>query len=179
MNKKKIAQIRSNVAGILAVIWMAVIFAFSAQTKEESSAVSESFSDRLVSATGILFHLHIDEERLREIADALENIVRKGAHMTEFAILAALLYVWLDRWQWARLRRYGAAVMLAAVYACSDEIHQLFVEGRAGLVSDVFIDSAGALLGLGLFILIQRFIVWIRGKKDRTHASTTSIKQGW
>lgn len=179
MSKKRIAQIKSNVAGILAVMWMTVIFAFSAQTKEESSAVSESFSDRLVNATGLLFHLHIDEERLREIADALEHVIRKGAHMTEYAILAVLLYVWLGRWQWPRRRRYVTAVMLTAVYACSDELHQLFVEGRAGLLSDVFIDSMGAILGLGFFILIQCFVVWICGKKDRTHASTTSIKQGW
>ena len=44
----------------------------AAQTREESSTVSESFSDRLVNATGLLFHLHIDEERLREIANAME-----------------------------------------------------------------------------------------------------------
>ena len=91
MNKIRSAQIRSHVAGILAVMWMAVIFTFSAQTREESSTVSESFSDRLVNATGLLFHLHIDEERLREIANAMEHIVRKGAHMTEYAILAALI----------------------------------------------------------------------------------------
>lgn len=156
-------------AGILAVMWMTVIFTFSAQTREESSTVSESFSDRLVNATGLLFHLHIDEERLREIANAMEHIVRKGAHMTEYAILAALLYVWLGRWRQQRVRRYGLAVMLAAVYACSDEIHQLFVEGRAGMVSDVLIDSAGAVLGLGILILIQSLIGWLWERKNRTH----------
>lgn len=169
MNKIRSAQIRSHVAGILAVMWMTVIFTFSAQTREESSTVSESFSDRLVNATGLLFHLHIDEERLREIANAMEHIVRKGAHMTEYAILAALLYVWLGRWRQQRLRRYGLAVMLAAVYACSDEIHQLFVEGRAGMVSDVLIDSAGAVLGLGILILIQSLIGWLWERKNRTH----------
>ena len=78
---------KSNVAGILAVLWMAVIFAFSAQPKEESSRVSES----LLNVTGWLFRLNIDEERVYEIARALERFVRKGAHMTEFAILAVLL----------------------------------------------------------------------------------------
>lgn len=89
--------------------------------------------------------------------------------MTEYAILAALLYVWLGRWRQQRVRRYGLAVMLAAVYACSDEIHQLFVEGRAGMVSDVLIDSAGAVLGLGILILIQSLIGWLWERKNRTH----------
>lgn len=145
---------KSNVAGVLAVLWMVVIFAFSAQPKEESGMVSEAASVRLVDMTGWLFHLHIDEERVREIADAVEHFVRKGAHMTEFAILAILLYLWIERWRLSRLRQYGAAAALSILYACSDEFHQLFVEGRAGMVRDVLVDGVGAVLGLALFILL-------------------------
>ena len=152
MNKKNAAGIRSNAAGILAVWWMIIIFVFSAQNKEESSVVSEGFSGRIVHATGWLLRLNIDEERLQEIAFAIEYIVRKGAHMTEYAILAVLLYFWVGRWQVPALRRYWTAAALAILYACSDEFHQLFVEGRAGLVSDVMVDGAGAVLGLALFL---------------------------
>ena len=157
----------SRIAGILAVIWMCVIFSFSAQTKEESSVVSEGFSYRMVSTTGLLFCLHIDEEQLREIAGAIERFVRKGAHMTEFAILALLLYGWLCRWQITRLRRACAAAVLAVLYACSDEFHQLFVAGRAGRFSDVLIDSAGVVLGMALFLLILRFVDWIHRRRGR------------
>ena len=81
----------SNIAGILALIWMCVIFAFSAQTSEESGAVSEGFSYRLVNTTGKLFHLSIDAEKVREIANSIEHFVRKAAHMTEYGVLAILL----------------------------------------------------------------------------------------
>lgn len=57
---------------------MAVIFAFSAQPKEESSRVSEEVSESLLNVTGWLFRLNIDEERVYEIAQALERFVRKG-----------------------------------------------------------------------------------------------------
>ncbi|MDE6882382.1 MAG: VanZ family protein [Lachnospiraceae bacterium] len=156
MNRKEILKLRmtSNVAGILAVLWMAVIFGFSAQPKEESGMVSEEVSERLLNVTGWFFHLNIDEERVHEAARALERYVRKGAHMTEFAVLAVLLYLWIGRWRMSRLRQYGIAVMLAILYAGSDEFHQLFVEGRAGLVSDVVVDGTGAVLGLALFILL-------------------------
>ena len=164
MEKRDIVRIRSNIAGILAVLWMVIIFIFSAQNKEESSVVSEGVSDQLVSMTGWLFHLHIDEERIWEIARLVEHFVRKGAHMTEFAILAVLLYIWIGRWRMRCLYRYLTAAGLTILYACSDEFHQLFVEGRAGLVSDVIVDSVGAVLGLALFLLLRRFIRWRRRK---------------
>lgn len=145
----------SNVAGALAIIWMCIIFAFSAQTKEESSVVSEGFSYRIVNTTGLLFHLNIDEEQLREIAGAIERFVRKGAHMVEYAILAILLYVWIGRWQMTRFRKSSAAAVIAILYAGSDEFHQLFVEGRAGRFSDVLVDGSGVVLGLAFFMLIE------------------------
>lgn len=155
----------SNVAGVLAVIWMCVIFTFSAQTKEESSAVSEGFSYRIVNTTGLFFHLHIDEERLRQVAGAIERFVRKGAHMTEYAILAVQFYVWIGRWQITRLRRSIAATFMAVLYAGSDEFHQLFVAGRAGTISDVLIDSAGVVSGLAIFLLVENIIEVLRKRR--------------
>lgn len=159
MNKKDFTRIRSNVAGILAVLWMIIIFIFSAQSKEESSEVSGGLSNRVLSIGGWLLHLNIDEETLGFIALTVERIIRKGAHMTEFAILAILLYVWLGRWQIPQMKRYWTASILAGFYACTDEFHQLFVPGRAGLVSDVLIDSAGAVVGLAVFLMFWKAVV--------------------
>jgi VanZ family protein len=69
-----------------------------------------------------------------------DTILRKGAHMTEYAILALLLF-----------RALGSelpAFLFGLAYAVSDEIHQLFVSGRHGSPLDVAIDAAGLLLGL-------------------------------
>lgn len=154
-------------AGILALVWMCVIFAFSAQTKEESSAVSESLSYRMVSSTGHFFHWNLDEEQMREIANTIEYFVRKGAHMTEFSILSILLFVWLGLWEMALFRRSAAAFLTTAVYAASDEFHQLFVAGRSGRISDVLIDSSGALLGVIVFILLGRLIQTIRRRRSK------------
>ena len=49
------------------------------------------------------------------------------------------------------------AVFFAFLYACSDEVHQLFVVGRAGQVKDVFIDTFGSFLGVLLYSFIYRF----------------------
>ena len=83
-------------------------------------------------------------------------VVRKTAHVTEYAVLALLC--WRARrkpvrgdtrpWRWPDA---GFAFALAVLFAASDEWHQSFVPSREGAVRDVFIDSAGA--GLGLLAL--------------------------
>lgn len=147
-----------NLAGTLAIVWMCVIFAFSAQTKEESGAVSESFTYHMVSSTRSFFHLDLSDARVKEIADTIEGLVRKAAHMAEYGFLAVLLYIWIGQWEMSFLRRGGTAVGATAVYAATDEFHQLFVAGRSGRFSDVCIDSAGALAGVVVFALIVRIV---------------------
>lgn len=160
-------------AGVLALFWMCVIFAFSAQKKDESSAVSQGFSYRVVNSTTRLFHLDLDEERMREIALEIEGKVRKAAHMTEYAILSILIYVWLGLWQQLWWKKSVKAFCIAIPYAASDELHQLFVPGRAGRLNDVLIDSIGAVLGLFLFLGVKRCIsfLWSRRKYRKTKLS--------
>jgi VanZ family protein len=78
-------------------------------------------------------------------------VVRKCAHVTEYAILALLL--------WRAFRSvpilhaktwmvFYAALLGCAVYAASDEFHQTFVKSRTPSVRDVFLDIAGAFVGL-------------------------------
>jgi VanZ family protein len=77
-------------------------------------------------------------------------VLRKLAHLTEYAILGALLL--------RAARRPWLALALAALYAASDEVHQHFVEGRHAAPLDVAIDALGALAGiLAWRVLTARF----------------------
>jgi len=67
-------------------------------------------------------------------------ILRKGAHITEYAVLAFLLV--------RALGREAPALALGILYAASDELHQSFVRGRHASPVDVAIDTVGLLLGL-------------------------------
>lgn len=156
-----------HAAGALAVVWMCIIFVFSAQTKEESSVVSEGFSYQLVSSTSFFFHLGLPDERVREIAGAIEGFVRKTAHMTEYAVLSILLYVWIGYWDMLVRKKAGLSILIASLYAASDEFHQLFVAGRSGRVTDVLIDSSGAVIGAAAVILFVRLAGALRQRKIR------------
>jgi len=83
---------------------------------------------------------------------AVQFLIRKAAHLTEYAILAALLFraLWFGASQRAFVKVAGKALLLAAFYAALDEFHQSFVASRTASPIDVMIDTCGAALGLGL-----------------------------
>ena len=77
---------------------------------------------------------------------ALNRIVRKLAHLTEFTILGGVLYVVLRRYI-----EYGTVVKtigVGIVIACLDEFIQLFSLGRSSQFSDVLIDTIGIIIGI-------------------------------
>lgn len=125
--------------------WMALIFFFSSQTGGESAGLSTRVVDLLAPAFPALDPA------------ALGTLVRKAAHVSEFAVLGALL-----TWAWPREARWSllAPLLIGIGYAASDEVHQLFVPGRSGQVSDVLIDAVGVLIGIAL-------VAGVRRRRDR------------
>jgi VanZ family protein len=77
----------------------------------------------------------------------VQLVVRKCAHLTEYAVLGVLLV--------RALRRFAPAVIVAVIYAAFDEFHQSFVASRTASPWDVAIDCLGAFLGLCLWRLFR------------------------
>lgn len=135
-------------AWALCLVWMAVIFFMSAMpgdvSDEQSGAVVEIVSQ-------VLEELGVSYPSSSPVS--LELLVRKAAHMTEYAIL-----FWLYR---RALRLSGArrpglcALVLCALYAASDEFHQMFTQDRGPSPVDVAIDTAGAALMGGVLALFE------------------------
>jgi VanZ family protein len=87
---------------------------------------------------------------------AVQLVVRKCAHLTEYAILAALIYRAM-RHQSERLLFAGSiAFASSAAVAALDEYHQSFVSSRTGTPWDVLIDCTGALIGLLSYSRVTR-----------------------
>ena len=76
--------------------------------------------------------------------DILDFILKKSAHMIEFGILVFLLSRSL------KFKKPDLSLLMALSYAFTDEIHQLFVPGRGGKLSDVLIDSIGIIIATQL-----------------------------
>ena len=129
------------ICSVAAVFWMGVIFLFSGQPADESTQTSLRVERMICSVTVPGYVLKTPE------AQRIEFPVRKGAHMTEYAILAVLFLGIVSRRELTR-RELVRAVFLAAVYAAADEFHQRFVPGRSGQLRDVLIDSVGGTIGV-------------------------------
>ena len=105
--------------------------------------------------------------------------MRKAAHVTEFTALGiSLFYTVRDFLEWRsgttnnavpqnrqttqmiqteKLRRIVLPWVIGTIYAVSDEVHQLFVEGRSCEVRDMLLDSAGVAAGVLLMNWLKKF----------------------
>ena len=87
--------------------------------------------------------------------DIIYFIERKAAHVTEFFILAFLIYKVLGFYRLTLGGKLGLIFFLALFWAAIDEIHQTFVFGRDGNFLDVGIDSIGIFMFLGLILVLR------------------------
>jgi VanZ family protein len=132
--------------------WMALIFTAS------SDSHSYEHSSRILAPLLLWLFPHISAETVGQLV----FIARKGAHLAEYSVFALLLWRALRKpvknvsrpWNW---RETGLALLFVALYAASDEFHQIFVPTRTAHVTDVFIDTAGGAAGLLALWLIGRW----------------------
>lgn len=143
-------QKKKLILWILIFVWMITIFMFSAQNGDESSELSQGFLRTFI--------LRFTPDNISEdIVNMMEYIIRKCAHMTEYAVFGILVFYQIKLYrlfekEWNRI---VMAVICVMIYASTDEIHQLFVGGRSGRFTDVLIDTAGGFIG----IMAAAFIV--------------------
>ena len=76
-----------------------------------------------------------------------DTVLRKCAHVTEYAVLGALLY--------RAFEREAPALAAGIAYAATDELHQHFVRGRHASPVDVGIDAVGVALGMLLWLRVR------------------------
>ena len=83
-------------------------------------------------------------------AGAWDTLLKKGGHLLGYALLGVAYLRGLAGRRRPTVRVVGAAILLAALYAGSDELHQRSTPGRSPSLTDVGIDTLGAVMGAGL-----------------------------
>jgi VanZ family protein len=146
------------------VIWLSLIFVNS------TNLMSAEHTSRYV----VPFLLWLKPGMSPQTIWTILVIVRKCAHVTEYAILALLLLRALRSIATLRAKMslsLGVVLLGCALFAASDEFHQIFVKSRTPSVLDVFLDVAGALVGL----LIGASFAQRCAKQNRTIARSQFV----
>ncbi len=139
MLKSKIA------AWTLVGAWMGLIFYLSHQPADESSELSAGIMQTVLGVLGPIIPF---------AEETFHTIIRKTAHVAAYAVLGFLS---IHAFTVSGMKKSAFyALLLSIFYAVTDEVHQLFIPGRSGEVSDVLLDTAGALIGIGLYIICRK-----------------------
>jgi len=129
------------------LIWAALIFWFSAQPAQESDYLSRGLTSILSDLlAGLMGDVPLD-------LGTANNFLRKCAHFLVYFVLGFLVKNGFRATGYSARKGFVTALAACVVYAVSDELHQLFVPGRGAQVTDVMLDSLGALAGIGLYML--------------------------
>ncbi|HIT84750.1 MAG TPA: VanZ family protein [Candidatus Ornithomonoglobus intestinigallinarum] len=133
---------------------MVLIFMLSSQTSESSASLSTGVTQRIVDLVASVANIPSSEKPSMVLA--LHHIVRKAAHFTLYALLglsANAMFTSLCP-KSGRLKRVLYTAVFCCLSAALDELHQKFVSGRGPQVTDVMIDTAGALCGCAVFAVL-------------------------
>ncbi len=139
------------VSVILIVVLMAVIFYLSAQVATDSKETSGFFITFIYNITGIKF---------------TSEVIRTLAHFTEYTVLG---FSFANCFYSFKNKAYRLLPIICSwAYAWSDEIHQIFVDGRAFQLSDLAVDLGGTTLGVFVFYLLIQLIIFIKNKRAKS-----------
>ena len=135
---------KRHVLSVAIIVTALMIFLFSAQSGEASGTLSGRIAAWIVG-------LFVADPPMA-LLEWVGFLIRKLAHFSEYALLGGLICAYRE----ARPYRRRGAWGFTTLYAISDEIHQMFVDGRGPAVADVLIDSAGAAAGVMAVWLASR-----------------------
>jgi len=150
-----------TVTTLLTVMVMAMIYLFSMEDAERSDRRSGAFADHVVKVVRPDYD-DLDQKAQKEIYDQVQHVVRKCAHFTEYMMLGFMMRLCLESWFGHRMRKYRFLALIGlcagAGYACTDEYHQLAIDGRSGQWTDVLVDTSGVLIGVTLGTMLIRVL---------------------
>lgn len=138
----------------LLVIWMGLIFSFSMDSGIQSSKKSDGM---ITWFSEIILRGRVSDEEKEMYIEKYTTYVRKTAHFFLYFVLALLFFLVLEEYYPITWKSILCTILFVFCYACSDEIHQLFVSERSGKIFDVLIDTLGGILSsIGYYFIRRR-----------------------
>lgn len=145
------------------LLWILIIFSFSAQPYEHqdispqlSRMFQSPFWEKLFAPVSFSYHGSLISVEMMGIGKFMEFFVRKGAHFIIYFVLSFLTARVLTGSRGMNLKKLVLILTFVTLFAASDEIHQMFTEGRSPMLEDVMVDAAGGGCGLVVYLLLKK-----------------------
>jgi len=152
------SPLKLTLSWLAVLLLMLAIFIFSAQPAGVSNSNSKAIVTRVVETTVKLTGAEIPEPERSHLIERVNNVAREYMHGVVFLALGLLVQNALTQSGARGMRAPALALAICVAYGVTDEIHQLFVPGRAFQVSDLAMDTAGSITGIaaGWFVYNTR-----------------------
>jgi len=141
---------------ILVILWMALVFKFSSEKSDKSSNTSGSVIKVFLNV--FTSTKKLDDNAKIKLIEKYEPLIRKLAHFSLYTLGGILIMGLVNTYDIEIKLKIIYSFLFGALYACSDELHQFFVEGRSCEFRDVCIDSSGVFLGIMIVLFISKII---------------------
>ena len=142
---------KKTISIISLILWMIIIFSFSSADANKSTGTSDKVMTTMIEIKDKITDQETPISEKEIIVKNSSFYVRKIAHITEYLILGLLMFNALKQFN---ILNIYYAIILCVLYSCTDEFHQLFINGRSGSFRDVLIDTIGILLGTYLYKIL-------------------------
>lgn len=139
---------------ILLISLMILIFFFSNTPANKSSNQSGKVVNIIINVIEKVTNKNYNDLEREELKNKISLPVRKIAHFTLYFTLGILFFLLLKQYNIELKKIVIISLLCCIFYACTDELHQLFVPGRVGTIKDVSIDTAGTILGITIVLKI-------------------------
>ena len=141
---------------VILIVWVIFIFMMSHMNASSSSDLSTSFTNKVLEVFNITDNM--DEDNKTILIENLQFLIRKTAHFTIYLIMGILFGLFYTTFNLNLILVFVLSVISGTMCAVLDEFHQLFINGRAGMITDVLLDSSGVIVGSIIIIGFSKMI---------------------
>ncbi|MBD0379789.1 VanZ family protein [Paenibacillus sp. WST5] len=157
----------------LIMTWMGTIYVFSSQSYDQQNLRpwlksripkewTHYFKDVKFTYEGTMINV-----RQNGVSELVEFVIRKLAHVVEYAFFGLLVYLLLNLLLKKRpFLVFMITMSLCLIFAAADEYHQRFVFSRTPKMGDIIIDGVGVVIGASLAAAIVAIRRRIRANKE-------------
>lgn len=147
---------------LLLISLMVTIFCFSNEPLYSSSHQSSRVINIIIDIMEKVSNEKFSIEKRERYVQTLSLPIRKLAHFTLYFTLGVLFFLLYLEYHIEPKQLFILSILCCLLYACTDEIHQMFVFGRNGSLVDVLIDTFGSTCG----IFVMKLLCVLQQKKD-------------